>query len=172
MTENRSPQCLFFPDIFPKRVVAQFDQRQGSSDGGAILLKAADRGLQLTEALAACLKDKRQPGKVDHESEELLGQRIFGMACGYADANDAARLAEDPVHKMLIGRDPIEGQDLASQPTICRFENAPDRKQLYRMAKRWPIVRSSTIATGCMAAPSSSPWTSMSRMIPRTARNS
>ena len=53
MTENRSPQCLFFPDIFPKRVVAQFDQRQGSSDGGAILLKAADRGLQLTEALAA-----------------------------------------------------------------------------------------------------------------------
>ena len=135
MTENRSPQCLFFPDIFPKRVVAQFDQRQGSSDGGAILLKAADRGLQLTEALAACLKDTRQPGKVDHESEELLGQCIFGMACGYADANDAARLAEDPVHKMLIGRDPVEGQDLASQPTICRFENAPDRKQLYRMGE-------------------------------------
>ena len=125
MTENTTTQCLLFPDIFPKPVVAQFDQRQGSSDGGAILLKAADRRLQLTEALAACLKDERQPGKVDHEMEELLAQRIFGIACGYADANDAARLAEDPVHKMLIGRDPVEGEDLASQPTLCRFENAP-----------------------------------------------
>jgi hypothetical protein len=124
-----------FPNIFPKPVVMQFDQRQGSSDGGALLLQAADRRLQLTSALAACLKDERQPGKVDHELEELLAQRIFGMACGYADANDAARLAEDPVHKMLMGRDPVEGADLASQPTLCRFENAPDRKQLYRMSE-------------------------------------
>ena len=135
MTESTTTQCLLFPHIFPKPVVAQFDQRQGSSDGGAILLKAADRRLRLTESLAGCLKDERQSGKVDHQIEELLAQRIFGIACGYADANDAARLAEDPVHKMLIGRDPIEGTDLASQPTLCRFENAPDRKQLYRMGE-------------------------------------
>ena len=135
MTESTTTQCLLFPHIFPKPVVMQFDQRQGSSDGGAVLLKAADRRLQLTPALAACLKDERQPGKVDHEMEELLAQRIFGMACGYADANDAARLAEDPVHKLLLGRDPVEGADLASQPTLCRFENAPDRKQLYRMGE-------------------------------------
>ena len=135
MTESTTAQCLLFPNIFPKPVVMQFDQRQGSSDGGAMLLQAADRRLQLTPALAACLKDERQPGKVDHEMEELLAQRIFSMACGYADANDAARLAEDPVHKMLIGRDPVEGADLASQPTLCRFENAPDRKQLYRMSE-------------------------------------
>ena len=51
-------------------------------------------------------------GKIDHEMEELLAQRIFGIACGYADANDAARLAEDPVHKMLVGRDPVEGARL------------------------------------------------------------
>jgi hypothetical protein len=135
LTENSTTQCLLFPNIFPKPVVAQFDQRQGSSDGGALLLKAADRQIQLTQALAACLKDERQPGKVDHEIEELLAQRIFGIACGYADANDAARLAEDPVHKTLMGRDPVEGQDLASQPTLCRFEKAPDRKQLYRMGE-------------------------------------
>jgi len=135
LTENSTTQCLLFPNIFPKPVVAQFDQRHGSSDGGAILLKAADRQIQLTQALAACLKDERQPGKVDHAVEELLAQRIFGMACGYADANDAARLAADPVHKMLLGRDPVEGQDLASQPTLCRFENAPDRKQLYRIGE-------------------------------------
>jgi hypothetical protein len=124
-----------FPDIFPQPVVAKFDQRQGSSDGGAILLKAADRRLQLIPALADCLPDERQAGKVDHEIEELLAQRVFGIACGYADANDAAQLAADPVHKMLIGRDPVAGADLASQPTLSRFENAPHRKQLYRMGE-------------------------------------
>jgi hypothetical protein len=132
---DTTTECLLFPDIFTKPVVAQFDQRQGSSDGGALLLKAADRRLGLTEALADCLVDQRQVGKIDHEMEELLRQRIFGIACGYADANDAARLAEDPVQKMLVGRDPIEGDDLASQPTLSRFENAVDRKQLYRMGE-------------------------------------
>lgn len=135
MSDDTTPQCLLFPDIFPKPVVAQFDQRQGSSDGGALLLKAADRRLGLTEALAESLVDQRQVGKIDHALEELLRQRIFGIACGYADANDAARLAEDPVHKMLVGRDPIEGDDLASQPTLSRFENAVDRKQLYRLGE-------------------------------------
>lgn len=135
MSENTTTQCFLFPDLFPKPVVVECDQRQGSSDGGAILLKAADRRLRLTELLAACLVDKRQAGKVDHEIEELLAQRIYGIACGYADANDAARLAQDPIHKLLVGRDPIEGADLASQPTLSRFENAVDRKQLYRMGE-------------------------------------
>lgn len=135
MAQDTTTECLLFPEIFSKPVVAQFDQQQASSDGGAVLLKAADRRLRLTEALAACLKDERQPGKVDHEIEELLAQRVFGIACGYADANDAARLAGDPIHKMLVGRDPVEGQALASQPTLSRFENAPGRKQLYRMGE-------------------------------------
>jgi hypothetical protein len=52
-----------------------------------------------------------------------------------ADANDAARLACDPVHKLLVGRDPVNGGDLASQPTLSRFENAPDRKELLRMTE-------------------------------------
>jgi hypothetical protein len=132
---DTTTECLLFPEIFSKPVTAQFDQRQGSSDGGAILLKAADQRLGLTESLAACLVDKRQPAKVQHETEELLGQRVYGLACGYADANDAARLAQDPVHKLLVGRDPVEGTDLASQPTLSRFENAPDRKQLYRLGE-------------------------------------
>ena len=135
LTENTTTQRFLFPDVFPKPVAVEFDQRQGSSDGGAILLKVADRRLQLTQALTACLVDKRQPGKVEHAIEALLAQRIYGMACGYADANDAARLASDPVHKLLVGRDPIEGADLASQPTLSRFENAVDRKQLYRMGE-------------------------------------
>jgi hypothetical protein len=126
---------LLFPDIFERPVIAKFDQRQGSSDGGAILLKAADRRLGLTSALAACLREERQPGKILHEMEELLTQRVMGMALGYEDANDAARLACDPVHKLLVGRDPIDGEDLASQPTLSRFENAPDRQELLRMSE-------------------------------------
>src|SRR5205085_9013527 len=83
----------------------------------------------------ACPKDERQAVKVDHELEELLTQRIMAIACGYADANDAAKLASDPVHKLLVGRDPVEGEDLASQPTLSRFENGVGRKELFRMAE-------------------------------------
>src|SRR5437660_1728651 len=133
LTEHTTTECLLFPDIFDRPVVAKFDQRQGSSDGGAVLLKAANQRLGLTSALAACLKEERQPGKILHEIEELLTQRVMGMALGYEDANDAARLAGDPVHKLLVGRDPIDGEDLASQPTLSRFENAPDRKELLRL---------------------------------------
>ena len=135
MNEHTTAECLLFPDIFDRPVVAKFDERQGSSDGGAVLLKAADRRLGLTAALAACLEDERQPGKVRHELHELLTQRIMAIACGYEDANDAARLASDPIHKLLVGRDPVKGEDLASQSTLSRFENTPDRKELFRMTE-------------------------------------
>ena len=135
MNEHTTTQCVLFPGIFKQPVVAQFDQSQGSSDGGAVLLKAADRGLGLTAALATCLKDDRQEGKVRHELEELLTQRIMAIVCGYEDANDAARLASDPIHKLLVGRDPVEGEDLASQPTLSRFENSVGRKESFRMGE-------------------------------------
>lgn len=135
MSEHTTTQCVLFPGILGRPVVAQFDQSQGSSDGGAILLKAADHQLGLTAALAAGLEDERQVGKVRHELHELLTQRIMAIACGYEDANDAARLASDPVHKLLVGRDPLQGEDLASQPTLSRFENAADRKELFRVAE-------------------------------------
>jgi hypothetical protein len=135
LSQDNTTERLLFPDFFAKPVVAQFDQRDGSSDGGAILLEAANRRYRLTQRLAGCLQDQRQASKVEHTLEELLAQRVFGMACGYEDANDAARLAADPVHKMLLGRDPLEGEDLASQATLSRFENSVGPKQLYRMGK-------------------------------------
>src|SRR5436305_13116947 len=114
-----------FPELFDRPVVVKFDQQQGSSDGGALLLKAANQRLGLTSALSACLEDGRQAGKVQHTIDEILIQRVMAIACGYEDANDAARLASDPIHKLLVGRDPMQGRDLASQPTLSRFENAP-----------------------------------------------
>lgn len=135
MNDQSLTQCLLFPDLFDKPVAARFDQHHGSSDGGAILLKAADRQLGLLERLAGCIHDDRQPGKIEHELIELVSQRVYAIACGYPDANDAARLADDPVHKMLLDRDPIEGETLASQPTLSRFENAVGPRELYRMAE-------------------------------------
>ncbi len=60
---------------------------------------------------------------------------MFSIACGYPDANDSARLAADPIHKMLLDRDPVTGLDLASQPTLSRFENSLGSKQLYRLGE-------------------------------------
>jgi hypothetical protein len=126
---------VLFPELFKKRVVVKFDQRHGSSDGGAILLKACDERLGLTERLARCIVDGRQEGKVEHSIRDLVRQRLYGIACGYADCNDATRLAEDPIQKLLVGRDPLNGAALASQSTLSRFENAPRRADLYRMCE-------------------------------------
>jgi len=135
MRERTTQQRVMFPELFDKPLVVQFDQPHGSSDGGAVLLKACDERLRLTEQLAACFVDERQPGKVTHTLHDLIRQRVFAIACGYADCNDAARLVDDPIQKLLVGRDPLEGEALASQPTLSRFENAAGPKVLYRMGE-------------------------------------
>lgn len=129
------PQVTFeFYDKL-KPVVARFDQAQASTDGGVVLLKALDDRLRVTDRLAACLIDRRDPEKIRHSMRDLLRQRIFGLACGYEDGNDAARLADDPLHKLAVGRDPMTGAALASQPTLSRFENAVSPWTLARMGR-------------------------------------
>jgi hypothetical protein len=63
MFEDSTTQCLLVAGIFRKPVVAQFDQREGSSDGGALLLKAANQHYRLVEELTTCLRDERQEGR-------------------------------------------------------------------------------------------------------------
>ena len=133
MRNDTTRQSIVFKDLFGKRVVARFDQPDSSSDGGALLLKACDERLGLTDALARCLPDGRQQSKVEHSFHDLVRQRVFGIACGYEDCNDAARVGDDPIHKLLAGRDPVEGAALASQSTLSRFENALGPKSLMRM---------------------------------------
>ena len=133
MTTDTVPQTVLLPDLFDKPVVAKFEQEQARSDGGAILLKAADRVYGLVKAFAQCLVDKRAPDKIRHSLVDLIGQRVFGIACGHPDRNDGDRLAEDPIHKLLLDRDPVSGERLASQPTLSRFKNAVSRSALYRL---------------------------------------
>ncbi|MGZ3415765.1 MAG: IS1380 family transposase [Isosphaeraceae bacterium] len=130
---EQAVQTVLFPTLFAKPLVATFDTPQQSSDGGAILLKAIDEEFNLTARLAACLPEWRQAGKIEHDLPTLIRQRCFGLACGYADANDAAHLKADPIHKLLVGRDPVTGPALASQPTLSRFENVVGPRDLYRL---------------------------------------
>lgn len=127
-------QSVLFPELSRKPVHVEFSEEALSSDGGGLLLKAVDDQLGLSEALAACLRDGRQASKVKHSLHDALGQRIFGIALGHPDANDATRLAEDPVHKLLLDRDPIGGERLASQPTLSRWENSVGAVDLLKMS--------------------------------------
>jgi len=133
MRDDLTTQSVLFPSLGGKPVVARFDEAYGSSDGGAVLVKAVDQRLGLTARVAACVPDAREPGKVVHPLVDLVRQRVFGLACGYADANDAARLADDPVYKLLLDRDPVDGAALASQPTLSRFENAVGPRDVARL---------------------------------------
>lgn len=121
-----------FPEFFSRPVRDSFDEPDSTSDGGALLLRALDESLRLTTTLGGCLRDDREPSKVQHEFLEMLRQRVFGVATGYEDANDAARIGRDSLHKILAGRDP-EDEDLASQSTLSRFENSVGSIGLYRM---------------------------------------
>jgi hypothetical protein len=94
---------LYNPSVFPRRRISQAGRRPVRSsgcqcDGGLLLFKALDTELGLSRRLAACLDDPREPGKVVHETIDLLQQRIFWLCGGYADCNDAARLVHDPIH--------------------------------------------------------------------------
>jgi hypothetical protein len=135
LNDDTVPQTVLFPDLVDRALVIRFDQPHASSDGGAVLLKAADRRLGVIDALAAALPDARDPAKVTHAVRDLVAQRVFGIACGHPDGNDSDGLAEDPIHKLLLDRDPIDGGRLASQPTISRFEQAAAPRPLFRMSE-------------------------------------
>lgn len=135
MNDDTITQTVLFPDLVGKPLVATFDQAHASSDGGAVLLRGADQRLRLTRRLARCLTDARDPDRVTHALADLVAQRVFGIACGYPDANDGDRLADDPIQKLLLDRHPVHGQALASQPTVSRFENGVGPRALYVMGR-------------------------------------
>ena len=123
------------PNLCKKKVTAAFDGGQVSSDGGVFLLAAADKRLGLIDTLAGLIPDARDPAQITHSMADILRERIFAIACGYPDGNDLDDLRHDPAFKMACGRLPDSGVDLASQPTISRLENAPNRRDLIRMSR-------------------------------------
>lgn len=81
-------------------------------------MSAAEASKKFATRSQSLLDDRRQSGKVRHAIGDLVRQRLYAIACGYPDGNDAGRLGADPIQKLLCGRDPVRGEDLASQPTL------------------------------------------------------
>jgi hypothetical protein len=125
------PQSIAF-SLPATRLDASFDGPHLTSDGGLCWLSEADAALGLCAALAAHIPEWRHRS-VRHPLETLVRQRVFQIACGYEDQNDAATLRSDPLLKLVCGRLPGEA-DLASQPTLSRLENAVDARACYRLA--------------------------------------
>lgn len=114
---------LTFSSTKGRQVEADFTGGQVSSDGGLLLVREVDRKLDLIRRVARRLSDERQGGKVVHANETMLRQRVMGLIAGWEDLNDAQTLRTDPVHQVAAGS---EGE-LASAPTLCRFENRQAR---------------------------------------------
>ena len=112
---------------------ATFDGGRLTSDGGLPWLAEADTALGLCDALAACIPDWRR-GPARHSLTTLVRQRVFQLACGYEDQDDADTLRSDPLLKLVCGRLPDSDADLASQPTLSRLENAADARACLRLA--------------------------------------
>ena len=121
---SHSRPALAFPLLERKPVQVDFSAGRVSSDGGLLLLAQLDRELGLTQRVAACLKDPRLPGRVRHSLLDLIRQRVYQLAAGYEDCNDASLLRSDPALKVAVGRAPLSGADLASQPTLSRLESS------------------------------------------------
>ena len=113
-----------FPSFDRRQIEAGFTGGDVSSDGGILLLRAADRRLGLVSALSAELPDPRDPLLITHRQVDLLRQRIYGLALGYEDLNDHETLRRDLAWQTALERT----EDLAGDSTLCRLEQRADRK--------------------------------------------
>lgn len=126
-------EAFGFPAVGRKKVAAAFDGGRITSDGGVMLLAAAERRLRIAQQLAALIADARNPLLVTHSVEDILRARMLAIACGYEDADDLDHLRTDPGFKLACGRLPDTGADLCSQPTVSRWENAPTLREVIRL---------------------------------------
>jgi hypothetical protein len=119
----------------PLELEAAFDGGRITSDSGLLWLAQIDRDLELCEAVAEHVPEWRGSRSVRHSLATLVRQRVYQIACGYEDQNDADMLRTDPLLKLVLGRLPETGADLASQPTLSRLENAPGARDCLRIAR-------------------------------------
>ena len=126
----------FLPGLSPvagKELCARFDGGRLSSDGGVLLFPRIERRLGIAGLLASCLHDERNPASTTHTYADMIRARLFAIACGYEDCDDLDALRFDPAFKLACGRLAETGDDLMSQPTLSRLENAPSWRALTRM---------------------------------------
>jgi hypothetical protein len=120
-----SPKQIEFEGVGVRKLVATFEAEHITSDGGLPLLHQVDRRFGLLRKFAECFIDHRNPLLIHHEVEELVRQRVFGIACGYEDLNDHESLRVDPLLAAVVGKRQPEKQALASPSTLNRLELTP-----------------------------------------------
>jgi hypothetical protein len=118
----------------PLALEAAFDGGRITSDGGLLWLAEAEADLGLCQAISEHLPEWRKR-RGEHSLKSLIRQRVFQIACGYEDQNDANSLREDPLLKVVCGSLPESAANLASQPTFSRMENAADIRCCYQIAQ-------------------------------------
>jgi len=131
MTECNQ-ETFSFAAHFSRRVEASFTAGQVSTDGGAFLLRQADRKIGLLERVASCFTDGRSPLFVVHQLGEMLSQRIYGLALGYEDVNDHEQLRHDPLMAVLAGKRKLE-EPLAGKSTLNRLELPGGSKRYHKI---------------------------------------
>ncbi len=119
-----------------REIMARFDGGTISSDGGALLLRQTDRRLNLLPRLAECFLDARNQELVKHSVQEMLSQRIYGLALGYEDINDHELLRTDPLFGVLAGREEA-GEALAGKSTLNRMELGTGAQDRYKKITFW-----------------------------------
>jgi hypothetical protein len=118
-------ETLFpFEAHFSRQVVAEFSGERLTTEGGSLLLRAADRKIGLLRRVVSCFTDARDPQRIEHELSEMLAQRIYGLALGYEDLNDHEQLRQDPLLAVLAGKRDL-GEPLAGKSTLNRLELTP-----------------------------------------------
>lgn len=127
---------LTFESLLGKKITADFEGGQITSDAGCLLLREIDKQHGITESLAGILHDPRRPDRILHDNRSMLQQRLFSIAIGYEDNNDAAFLRRDPAVKIATDKLPDTSPDLASQPTLCRLENRATQKDILRLSEQ------------------------------------
>jgi DDE family transposase len=121
-----------FEGHFSRQVVARFDGGRQTSDAGGLLLRETDRRLQLLTRFAACFNDGgRDASRIEHRVEEMVAQRIYGLALGYEDLNDHEQLRHDPLLAVLAGKTDVESA-LAGKSTLNRLELSTTKEDRYK----------------------------------------
>src|SRR5947208_14664600 len=124
---------LFHFDFFePLPIQVEVSDAPLTSDAGLLPLRQFDEGIGLTQQFAAALDDPRDPELIEHTFLEMVRSRVFGILAGYEDQNDHDTLRTDPVFKLIADRSP-EDDNLASKPTLSRFDNQINIASLQRV---------------------------------------
>jgi len=121
-----------FAAHFSRSVVARFDGGTMTSDGGALLLREAERRVNLLSRLALCFDDRRTPWLIEHSVAELVAQRVYGLALGYEDLSDHDELRTDPLLAVLSGKRAAGERQLAGKSTLNRLELSTEKADRYK----------------------------------------